>query len=231
MFLTARKENYKAGDVIFKEGSHGVAVYIIESGKVEISKDIQGKKLAIESLGPGELFGEMSFIDHEPRSATATALEDTVLELLDKDFIDSEFNQISSDFRGVVRNLVKRLRNTTQKLCGASPGARRAEDRATAKIRITFKKASDFFRAYIGNLASGGLFIKTTQTVPAGTILNLEFNLPDGDHLIQAKGKVVWARSKEESDERKPPGLGIQFVEMGSEDNNLLNNYIKTFKF
>ena len=230
MFLTARKENYKAGDVIFKEGSHGVAVYIIESGKVEISKGIQGKKLAVETLGPGDLFGEMGFIDHAPRSATATALEDTVLGLLDKDFLDSEFNQISSDFRGVVRTLVKRLRNTTQKLSGVT-GPRRTEERTGATIRITFKKASDFFRAYIGNLGTGGLFIKTSQTVPAGTVLNLEFNLPDSDHLIQAKGKVVWARSKGESDERKPPGLGIQFVQMSSEDANLLNNYIKTFKF
>ena len=230
MFLTARKENYKAGDFIFKEGSHGVAVYVIESGKVEISKDVRGKKFAIETLGPGDMFGEMSFIDHEPRSATATALEDTVLELLDKDFIDSEFNQISSDFRGVIRTLVKRLRNTTQKLSGAT-GTRRTEERTSAKIRINFKRASDFFRAYIGNLASGGLFIKTTQTVPAGSILNLEFNLPGSDHLIQAKGKVVWARSKEESDERKPPGLGIQFIEMSSEDTNLLRNYIATFKF
>ena len=230
MFLTARKENYKAGDVILKEGSHGVAVYIIESGKVEISKDVHGKKFAVETLGPGDMFGEMSFIDQEPRSATATALEDTVLGLLDKDFIDSGFNQISSDFRGVIRTLVKRLRKTTQKLSGAT-GPRRTEERAGTKIRITFKKASDFFRAYIRNLGTGGLFIKTNQTVPVNTILNLEFNLPESDHLIQAKGKVIWTRTKEESDERKPPGLGIQFVQMGSEDTNLLNNYIKTYKF
>jgi len=230
LFLTARKDSYKAGDVIFKEGSYGVAVYIIESGRVEISKDIQGKKFAIERLGPGDIFGEMSFIDHEPRSATATALEDTVLELLDKDFLDSEFNQISSDFRGVIRTLVKRLRNTTQKL-GSAPGTRRTEERTSAKIRINFKRASDFFRAYIGNLATGGIFIKTTHAVPAGTILNLEFNLPDSDHLIQAKGKVIWARSEKESDERRPPGLGIQFVEMSSEDAKLLKTYIATYKF
>ena len=230
MFLTAGKEDYKAGDVIFKEGSYGVAVYLIESGKVEISKDSQGRKLVIETLGPGEILGEMSFIDGEPRSTTVTALEDTVLELLDKDFIDREFNQISSDFRTVIRALVKRLRNTTQKLSGA-PGARRTEERTSAKIRVTFKNANDFFRAYIGNLATGGLFIKTTQTVPAGTVLNLEFNLPESDHLIQVKGKVIWLRSKEESDERKPPGLGIQFVEMSSEDIKLLKNYIGTFRF
>jgi CRP/FNR family cyclic AMP-dependent transcriptional regulator len=230
LFLTARKENYRQGEVIFKEGSHGVAVYIIESGRVEISKDVQGKNLVIETLGPGEMFGEMSFIDNEPRSATAITTEDTVLELLDKDFIDSEFNQISSDFRAVIRTLVRRLRSTTQKLSGTT-GPRRIEERASSKIRITFKRASDFFRAYIGNLGTGGLFIRTAQMVPAGTILNLEFNLPDSDHLIQAKGKVAWARSQGESDEIKPPGLGIQFVEMNSEDTKLLNNYIATYKF
>jgi uncharacterized protein (TIGR02266 family) len=228
--LTAGKEDYKAGDAIFKEGSHGVAVYLIESGKVEISKDIQGKKLVIQTLGPGDIFGEMSFIDGEPRSTTATALEDSVLELLDKDFLDSEFNQISSDFRTVIRALVIRLRETTQKLSSV-PGARRTEDRTSAKIRVTFKSASDFFRAYIGNLATGGLFIKTSQTVPVGAILNLEFNLPGSDHLIQVKGKVIWLRSEEESDERKPPGLGIQFVEMSPEDIKLLKNYISTFRF
>jgi CRP/FNR family cyclic AMP-dependent transcriptional regulator len=230
LFLTARKEEYKAGEVILKEGSHGVAVYIIESGKVEISKDVGGKKLVIETLGPGDILGEMSYIDTEPRSATATALEDSVLELLDKDFLDSEFNQMSSDFRIVIGTLVKRLRATTQKLSG-STGPRRSEERKGTKIRVTFKKASDFFRAYIGNLATGGLFIKTNQTVPTGTLLNLEFNLPDSDYLIQAKGKVIWVRSQEESEEKRPPGIGIQFTEMSSEDRNLLRDYIATFKW
>jgi len=207
-----------------------VAVYMIESGKVEISKDVQGKKLVIETFGPGDIFGEMSYLDTEPRSATVIALVDTVLELLDKDYLDSEFNQISSDFRVVITALVKRLRNTTQKLSGIT-GPRRIEERKPAKIRITFKRASDFFRAYIGNLATGGLFVKTNQSVPAGTMLNLEFNLPDSDHLIQAKGKVVWVRSQEASNEKKPAGLGIQFVEMSSEDISLLKNYIATFKF
>jgi uncharacterized protein (TIGR02266 family) len=230
LFLTARKENYKSGDLILREGTYGVAVYIIESGKVEISKDVQGKKLVIETLGPGDIFGEMSYIDTEPRSATATALEDTVLELVDKDFLDSEFNQLSSDFRVVLRTLVKRLRTTTQKLTGTT-GPRHIEERKGAKIRVNFKKTSDFFRAYIGNLARGGLFIKTNQTIPAGSLLNLEFNLPGSEYFIQAKGKVIWVRSQGESDEKKPAGLGIQFTQMSSEDSKRLNNFISTYKF
>lgn len=228
MFLTARKENLKAGDVIFEEGTHGVAVYTITSGRVEISKIVQGKKMVVGILGPGEMFGEMSFIDHEPRSATAAVLEDTVLELLDKDSLDSEFNQITSDFRGMISSLVKRLRKTTQML-GFTP--RRTEERATAKIRISFKRASDFFRAYIGNLGTGGLFIRTAKTLPAGTLLNLEFNLPGSDHAIQTKGKVAWTRPKETSDEKKPAGMGIQFIEMSPEDSTLLRNYISKYGF
>jgi uncharacterized protein (TIGR02266 family) len=230
LFLTAGKETFKTGDVIFREGSHGVAVYLINSGRVEISKIIEGIKIVVETLGSGEIFGEMSFIDHEPRSATATALEDTVLEILDKDFLDNRYNEISSDFRGVIGNLVKRLRKTTQRL-GSAPGGRRAGERAGAKIRIVFKKASDFFRAYISNLGAGGLFIKTNQTLPIGTILQLDFNLPGSDYVIQTKGEVVWARTKEESDERKPPGLGIQFVTMKPEDNQRIRTYITTYKF
>ena len=90
MFITIKKETFEAGDVIFKEGSHGLAVYILSSGKVEISKMIQGRKIIVEILGPDDIFGEMSFIDHSPRSATAIALEDTALELVDKDFMDKE---------------------------------------------------------------------------------------------------------------------------------------------
>lgn len=77
---------------------------------MEVSKIVHGKKAHLEILGPGDIFGEMSFIDPAPRSATATAVEDTVLELVDKDFLDGEFNQMSSDFREILCALVRRLR-------------------------------------------------------------------------------------------------------------------------
>jgi CRP/FNR family cyclic AMP-dependent transcriptional regulator len=113
--LTSGRETYEAGEVIFKEGSHGTSVYVLNSGKVEISKMIHGKETPLEILGPGDVFGEMSFIDPAPRSATAAAVEDTVLEIVDKDFLDREFNQISSDFKEILCALVRRLRKTIPK--------------------------------------------------------------------------------------------------------------------
>ncbi len=112
--LTSGKETYEEGDVIFEEGSHGTAVYVLSSGKVEISKTAHGKRIVLEILGPGDIFGEMSFIDPAPRSATAIAIEHTALELVDKDFLDGEFNQISSDLREVLCSLVRKLRKATQ---------------------------------------------------------------------------------------------------------------------
>jgi len=221
--LTIGKETHKAGEVIFKEGSHGDAVYILSSGKVEISKIVEGKKIVFGILGPGEIFGEMSYLDPAPRSATVTGLEDTVLELLDKNFLDKEFNQISSDFRGIVCGLVRKLRKTSENLV---PAPRRSEERARARIRISFRTAGDFFRAYISNLANGGLFIKTTKTLPVGTLLDLEFNLPNTKKVINTTGKVVWTRSQDMSTEKTPPGMGTEFIDMDPEDKRLLKNYI-----
>ena len=59
----------EAGEVIFQEYDMGSEMYVILEGEVELSI---GSK-AVETLGPGEPFGEMALIDQSPRTATATA--------------------------------------------------------------------------------------------------------------------------------------------------------------
>ena len=225
--LTSGKETHEAGEVILKEGSHGAAIYVVSSGKVEISKTVQGKKVVLEILGPGDMFGEMSYLDPAPRSATATALEETVLDLLDKSFLDREFNQISSDFRQIICTVVKRLRKTSQNLV---PSPRRKEERKRVNIRISFKKASDFYRAYMRDLADGGLFIKTTKSLPVDTLLDLEFNLPGTNKAIRTQGRVVWTRSQDMSTERMPAGMGTEFTDMNPEDRKILERYLALLK-
>lgn len=113
-------EKYKKGDVIFKEGTYGQVVFLILKGRVEIVKILDEKKIVIETLGAGDLFGEMSFVDSEPRSATAIAIEDAEIGLLDKMILDAEFNKLSEDTREIIKTLVERLRKTTQKTIALS---------------------------------------------------------------------------------------------------------------
>jgi CRP/FNR family cyclic AMP-dependent transcriptional regulator len=228
LFLTSGQETYEAGEVIFKEGTYGKTVYIVSSGRVEINKVARGKKVVVETLGPGALFGMMTFIDpSSPRSATTVALEDTVLDIVDKNFLDKEFNQITSDFRRLLVTLVRRLVKTTNDYVMA---ASRLEPQVTGTIRISFKKESDFFKSYIGNLAKGGLFVRTKKVLPVDTLLNLELTLPKTDRAVRTTAKVVWTRAENMSSDKMPPGMGIQFVDIDPEDERLLKNYMAAFQ-
>jgi CRP/FNR family transcriptional regulator, cyclic AMP receptor protein len=122
MFKIASYETFKDGQIIFKEGSNGDWIYVVEEGKVEISKNVGGQNITIETLKEGDIFGEISYIDKTPRSATATAKGTTVVGIIDRDFFDAEFNKISADFQQVFKTVAFRLRKTTQESVEARSG-------------------------------------------------------------------------------------------------------------
>lgn len=80
---------YRAGEVVFVEGDIGRALFILESGKVEITRTGPGGvPLVLYTLVPGEFFGEMALLESLPRSATATAIEPSRLHLLYRTKLD-----------------------------------------------------------------------------------------------------------------------------------------------
>lgn len=83
---TADKRIYRAGQVIFNEGDAGDGVYIIEHGHVLFTTAIsETESRTMSQLGPGTFFGEMSVLDGQPRSATATATTDTAVCFISRD--------------------------------------------------------------------------------------------------------------------------------------------------
>ncbi|MBF0464204.1 MAG: cyclic nucleotide-binding domain-containing protein [Nitrospirae bacterium] len=110
------KETYKDGQVIFKESSYGEGTYVILSGKVHIVKKINNVDIVIATLEKGDYFGEMSYLDRQPRSASAVAVGEVQCGLLDKNFLEDEINKTSEEFRLILNTLVERLRQTTSQL-------------------------------------------------------------------------------------------------------------------
>ena len=116
MFQIAAYEKYTDGQVIFKEGTHGDWLYIVEDGAVEISRTLNNKKIFIETFKEGEIFGEVAYIAKVERSATATAIGDTTIGIIDREFFDQEFNKLSGNFQLILRTLALRLKKTTDDL-------------------------------------------------------------------------------------------------------------------
>ena len=68
---------FAAGATIFAEGDPGDVAYVVEAGRVEIVKTVDGHATRLGLIGPNGVFGEMALIDGEPRMAGARAVEDT----------------------------------------------------------------------------------------------------------------------------------------------------------
>ncbi len=72
-----------AGTVLFREGEPGKEMYVIQQGRVTISKNVGAVEKILSSLGPGEFLGEMSILNNKPRSATATCAENSKILAID----------------------------------------------------------------------------------------------------------------------------------------------------
>ena len=125
-FLTSLSKERKlaAGEVIFREGDRGDAMYVVLDGKVMISKNIPGAgEEALAFLERGDYFGEMSLIDKKPRSADARADEGGAVVLaIPGDVLSGilDIGKVSSlRLLKILCSLVaKRLRELDDKLVG-----------------------------------------------------------------------------------------------------------------
>ena len=112
---------YRPGEVVFVEGDIGRALFILESGKVELTRTGPGgEALSIYTVKPGEWFGEMALLESLPRSATATATETSRLHLLYRTKLDALLQsepRIGVAIMGhLARLLSTRLRRATGEL-------------------------------------------------------------------------------------------------------------------
>ena len=73
------KEIYADGDVIVREGDDSRDMYVIQSGAVLVTRQIDGTDVKIAKLGRGNFFGEMSLLESIPRNATIRAVGETRL--------------------------------------------------------------------------------------------------------------------------------------------------------
>ncbi len=105
------------GDVLFREGDPGDALFVIGEGKVKLGRtSSDGRENLVAILGPGEMFGELSLFDPGPRTMTATAVAETQLMGLTNDSLTSLLSGRPEVAKSLLAALAKRLRRTNEHL-------------------------------------------------------------------------------------------------------------------
>lgn len=117
--FTSKRVNYRAGQVLFRQGEEGDAAYVLLSGNAEILVASDEGEIKIAELGPNSILGEIAILCDTSRTATvraSVALE--ALQISKDHFLRllREFPEITVE---IVRVLARRLSQTTAELIDA----------------------------------------------------------------------------------------------------------------
>ncbi len=107
---------FPAGTVLFNEGDSGQEMYIIQSGLVQITRKVGTKETVLADLPAGEFFGEMAIINDKPRSATATAVEDSMMLVLDSMTFEAMIRGSSEIAVRIIKRLAGRLEQANRQI-------------------------------------------------------------------------------------------------------------------
>ncbi|OOZ39891.1 hypothetical protein BOW53_09820 [Solemya pervernicosa gill symbiont] len=103
-------QTFSHDEVIFCEGDQGDVAYLVERGQIEISTQVDDRKLVVAVLQKGELFGEMALIDDSLRSATATALGEVDLAIISREYVSNKMNNADPLINLLLRVILQRFR-------------------------------------------------------------------------------------------------------------------------
>lgn len=113
--MPEQKRHLTKGEFLIEEGSESNEMYWLISGKLNITKRNQkGENIIIGEANPGELVGEMSFLETLPRSASVKAMEESDVIIIPHERFVNIFDGQPIWFKSLMRVLSKRLRNANQ---------------------------------------------------------------------------------------------------------------------
>lgn len=142
-------KNVVTGTQLFHKGDSGDAMYLIESGCIQISlSDEEGKKVTLADLAQGDFFGEMALIDGRRRSADATVIEAARLAVLSRDAFLTFVRSNPDVALEMMSALTDRLRRTDELL--RSRVSRNVNEEQEARLTMA-DRAADILAEFGGS--------------------------------------------------------------------------------
>ena len=140
-----------AGQVVFNQGDGGGTMYVVQSGKIEIFlMDDNKERVILSVIEAGGIFGELSLLDNEPRSAGAKALVDTFLFVIDRHDLEMLFQAHQHAALDIMTMLSRRIREADT-LVRQRVVARNVNDEAAPPMNFG-TRLSDFLTMLAGDI-------------------------------------------------------------------------------
>lgn len=106
--------------------------------------------------------------------------------------------------------------NHRMKSAKAKAYEKRHDVRIPIQLKVDVESPNEHYLfEYSSNLSENGIFIQTTDPLDPGTLVNIQFSLPD-QHLIRTRGEVMWVAM----DDEEECGMGVKFIGLQVDDRN-----------
>lgn len=112
----ARTLHLSTNQILLHEGEASTSMYWVQQGQLVVTKKKAGEDVILGHINSGELVGEISFLDAEPRSASVKAITDVELIEIPQETIDKIFATQPKWLGILVRTLAERLRKANSRI-------------------------------------------------------------------------------------------------------------------
>ena len=169
---------FPPGTVLFRDGERGKEMYVIQGGKVKISKEVRGEEQTLAVLGAGEFFGEMAILNNKPRSASATVVEESKMLVIDPKTFEAMIRGNTEIAVRMIKKLAQRLQEADHQIESLM-----MKD-SNSRVVHTLTRLADT----MGKPAAGGIKVGITVGDLAG---KCGLETPQVEEII---GKIVKAK-------------------------------------
>ena len=114
--MSSDRLHYQEGDAVFEQGDPSDAVYFMLSGRVRVSRELNGRRIDLAELTGGAVLGETGVICGRPRSASVIALEETTMLRTDANVFHELLYQVPQVTVALARELANRVDATSDRL-------------------------------------------------------------------------------------------------------------------
>lgn len=106
---------YEKDKIVFREGQDGTDAYVVESGRIGVFKNVEGKPVRLAVLEKGAMFGEMAAITGERRTATTIAIEPSVVVRISRSTMQQKIGACDPFIKALLAILINNLSRVNER--------------------------------------------------------------------------------------------------------------------